>query len=654
MFQKLLLALVFSAGLGAQVTVVERTDLGAFITFGFQAQPSRGGAVAYAHSPFTQAQETYTISGDGRHVLAWAASGSRFVLHLDGKPIGEEFDQILPFQERTGDSKRERPRFLYLSGDGKRYAARARKGAAEYLIMDGVQKEAPQSRLAYFGFSSGDARYFAHFVARDTQAGDLLIVDGKPQSGFTSFRSPMFSENGVGFAFIGMNKENGFFAVVNGKAGAGFRLVEELRLSADGKHSIYAAAQGLIWRVFVDGVAQAHKFDQVAIHLLPPVSQIQIARDGLHTGYVFRQVNQESGVKVYFDGKAGNGYVDVQKLRLSPDGRRFGYIGSVNLSSTLGYVAVVDGKESVEYPVVSDWSFSADSAHTVFLGNTRSGDYAIVDGKEYGQSRGGGGVLVAAPAGPNVAYSLKSDDNFVRAYTTGQAGPDLAAVEMRMFEFSPDGRRYGYGGRKVSQHHVSVLDDEIIEAELQPFVHTQRRQTYFAFSADSSHVAFPAVQKPGLPPALFLDGKATPIQGKIAMPTFNPNGSSFAVAIQEGHQWNVVVNGARALVVDAIYHEFPETMHFRGDGKLEILASIEKRIVRVLIDPGSSSIAGFDAAQPMASPATGNSSNLPGRSSRQAGSTQAPTSPTPSQTKDPIEEMKEKAKKRLRGIFKQP
>ena len=146
---------------------------------------------------------------------------------------------------------------------------------------------------------------------------------------------------------------------------------------------------------------------------------------------------------VIFNGKELGAYDEIQWTSISPNGRRFAYVGKREGK----FVLYVDGKEaSARYDRIMDVHFSPDSKRLAFTGWRGEHRYLVSDGKELTSHESFGRGITFSPDSKHLAYVARHGGSMF-IVCDGKRGDGYDGVAP-FPEFSPDSRHLWYQARR--------------------------------------------------------------------------------------------------------------------------------------------------------------------------------------------------------------
>lgn len=448
----------------------------------------------------------YTISPTGMHVATMHAKGSRFVVTVDGVE-GPAFDEILKTAgelEVRYEPVSLRPVLAYkwqgpvaFSPDGKRHAYTARLGKEIVVMLDNKEiHRAPHSDsfppVSHVFFSPDSRHLFFYSRTTHTAQSHVLMIDGKAATEpFTGTPAPIFSADGRRWLLLaakpGASGEP--FLVIDGK-NAGY-VGANPQFSPDGKRVVSIRGNdrsaGGGSSVLVDGkpiltVPSLHNGNYVLS------ARGDVAAIGVMEGGARRQL--------FINGKPAPAADNAYSVIFSPDGKRW---AAQCIEHPMSWV-VVDGVKHQHYSRVSNIAFTPDSSKSVYVAESGTKKFVVIDGEE----DAGSAHVVESPffaeTGNRIAYVVKETPQGLGGHrATIDRQPLTIDQAIRRFTLSPDGSRHAYTAAVDALSTRLIIDEELVGTGF-----AQGDQVLF--SADSRHVA--AIVRPpeGKNQALYLDG----------------------------------------------------------------------------------------------------------------------------------------------------
>lgn len=276
------------------------------------------------------------FSPDSQHT-AYAATlaNKKVVIVLDGKPQ-KEYDNVLNESLRfSPDSKRLMYVASIAGADDKK---EDRKMA---IVLDGKEQKAYDAIAGLTPRFSPDSKRIAYLAIRKAEkpsdpASLLYVVDDQEQRAYTKFPAGpqnlllgtlLFSPDSKRFAFLAINADDKYVAVIDGIQGAPYDRVDDrsVQFSPDSKHFAYLGLRDNRTYCVVDN-AEGVPYAQVA--------RLIYNKDGSKMAYAAtRVVNDDQGkpskaesfvVVNNVEGKSYDGVV-ADTMAFSPDGAHLVY-----------------------------------------------------------------------------------------------------------------------------------------------------------------------------------------------------------------------------------------------------------------------------------------------------------------------------------------
>jgi hypothetical protein len=264
--------------------------------------------------------------------------------------------------------------------------------------------------------------------------------------------------------------------------GRSWDAVAGLHFGPGGRRLAYAALDGRLWRMVVDGVPEP-PFDAVdtgSVTFSPDGRRIgYVADDGRCARAVVDAVPGPCVARIVGLAVADVAGQDVSVVADAPDGS--------DAHVRVGADRVLDlarARELVVDRAVRHWAVVAGSPE---------GWRLVVDGRE-GEPFEQLDRVVWSPGGRSVAYAARRDGAW-HVVTDGRVGAPYAEVEEPVFAAS--GAHVGYIGRDEG-HSVVAIDDRVIWESPAP-------ATALALSDDGAHVAW--VYRDGASSVIAVDGE---------------------------------------------------------------------------------------------------------------------------------------------------
>jgi len=354
------------------------------------------------------------------------------------------------------------------------------------------------------------------------------------------------------FAWI-LRDEDSISVVVDGKKQKPYDWIVQsaVDFSADSKHVVYAARKRRKAMMVIDG-NEGQLEDSISQWLLSPAgSHIAYAtvRDGrphaildnvpgppadfvqLHAlaadGTLAYLINKSNRQVAVIHGKESQPYDLLSDIRLSSNGRRFAYVASSNGQTRM----IVDDQAGPPLDTLTPAQFSADGKHVAYLASRGNDNLCILDGE--------------AKTYPGKISSLS---------------------------LSPDGSRHLFISTKDAKDTLFV---DGAPGPTHPSIIMAR------FSADGQHIAYAAQTATGQ--NAFIDNQAVSHFDQIMSLHASPTGHSFAFIAQRNGKWVIQLDQQETPEYDAILGRQPPV--FLENGSLRFLALKEGQIVQVTASP---------------------------------------------------------------------
>ena len=373
---------------------------------GFPTHPAFGSEAVFAveqeligeKSSATKADdEEDTASSSGEHIAWRDKQGKKWVVMLDGKPQGAEYDEV---------------KWLIFSPDSQRLAYFGRLGKTWVAVLDGKQQKGEYREGGIFQFSPDSAHHA--FTAEKTNKW-LVISDGVEGPDYDSVGRPYFSPNGQRLVYAA-KRRNAWVMVDNGK--------ETLKEMTDGyRFAGFTPQEGKLVTVAYEnkglrvlvGETEGPLFDAIAVPMLFGATD-------------------ESFV-----------YAAAQRKGLRLTEERF-----------LGQV-VVDGKEGKEYEAAPIQSAGTKWLNAALGGKMA---IPIIGVRPSFVSRWHGvSSPTMSPSGEHLAYSARRGDKDTVVVPDGQEGPSFEVVPC-VPSFNSDGKLF-YAGFQAGKVTIFADEEQL-------------------------------------------------------------------------------------------------------------------------------------------------------------------------------------------------
>lgn len=408
------------------------------------------------------------LKTNGRNEVAFAPGGRAVAYHafpagrvgpscvMVGNTPGEEFDAIEPH--------------ITFSPDGKTLVYPARSGDKKYAVVNGRKSEAYDEIGAYFVFTP-DGRhisYMANLGAKEQMMGPseggkwFVVLDGKKGPEFDGFWWPVFKPAGETLAYSAREGKKEL-VIVDGKKIAEFDGVNGLTYSLDGSHMAYAAESGGKWSVYVDAT-KGPEFDLV--------TGPHFSADGRVVAYGANEGGTKEGPGE-FNGGRWCAIIDGKKFcemegpgapYMSPDGKRVACRISMG-GVFLGFWRIdganwrmdIDGRrgETLEWVGWPVWSPSGDRCAYEVWEKSKDVQFVMTGDRKGEAFDWITTAIVFSADGKSLAYGASKD---LKAFTVVNDKKTEEFDEVWAPEFSPDGKRIGFGALKGREFWWKVVE----------------------------------------------------------------------------------------------------------------------------------------------------------------------------------------------------
>ncbi len=550
----------------------------------------------------------FSVSPHGGHLAAVTQKGSRWVVIYDGTP-GPLFDEI----GSTGGRGAE----ITWSPDGSRYAYVGRVGDQYTVMVDGKEQLkvpatsetgvagiqgkstilmsfTPDSKHIFYGIQTvgpgpGGARFREYHVVYDGVVGPPDQGDGP---------HPAYPNEGPHMAYLitarastalnptGDNKQ---LLVVDGKLapyGAG-----ALQYTADGTHlfsqrTVVIPGKGGATELLVDGHpvmrAQAIRVFTAPVGNGFVAVVSQQSRPGVNNSFLVIGTTRVPGTDC-----GGSGYTSVD---FSADGKHYAAL----CTEDAGRVAmVIDGKKGREYPMITEFAFSPDGAHSMYkaragqktfvvTGDAESDGYQLIDSLRFGGAHTG---FIATKASGSAPWEVVID---------GKPMPRSDTQAASSFRMSADGAHWAYLTGFGNAVGVVLDGADQPMATVRGFERTFRGAR-FVWSPDGKHFSTFGTSK-SMPnyddSGILFDGKFLKLGVNYVFdPSFTPDGRHFLFLTQDpgNTKESIYVDGKVVGQVDlnTSLADNPAAWEVGPDGVLTLVAQDAGAIKRFRVTPGS-------------------------------------------------------------------
>lgn len=524
---------------------------------------------------FSDDRLPYVLSPDKTRAAFVALEGSKQVLKVNGRaiasfearsdlnpvgllesrrltrPIFSPDSQQILFFDRTGRFDRGR---IFYGGkhgpEGKMISAPTCSPDSSTLLYAMQTDEGPR-------FVINNERAYLPAEVPDTSSIDGVVIHFSPSSQRTAFM---------------VGTPEGTFVLLDDFRSDTYRLLQNPIFSPDSTRFAFTAYQGGNWRVIVDG-RPGPEFDHISSPAFSPDSRgfAYIARQGKR--WLLVQDEAVRPLKVRFDDHPAIGLpvagdsglralakptVDhVHDLRYTSDGQhlhlcahtsepffnesnRFAIFDDQVLSSeSASCPPVVIGREHA-------MSLTSEGLSSLELEPPRSGS-AVAPVRVEGVSQ-----LVVSKLTRNAACIHRGPSSSAHAVAVNGKFDDAAYHGITGLTFSPDGRRYAYGGVIREEAPPRVEGQALVVIDGTRSTRWFRSIGQISFSPDSSRVAYPARLLRGETGDSPANDRVIVINDSVSEPftevqecKFSADSRHYAFLACDGTSWCIVVDGRR-------------------------------------------------------------------------------------------------------------
>lgn len=398
--------------------------------------------------------------------------------------------------------------------------------------------------------ASPDRQHWAYAIGKEP-GHCAWVIDGVRQKEYPIIEMISWSPQGNRTFYIAATipPAQKVWAVVDGAEGPQYDgwLAKSLLWSADGQHYLFWAYKGDEKVAITDGKESRPYAPSVYIGGEPEVSR---------QGWCWMAVQGRNGKQfVVVNGEDGEEYDAIQEksLRMSEDGKHWGYVGMRENGTKKAYFVAVDDKAYGPYDGVStSLLFSGNSEHWAFSARNGPRSFLMIDGKEVeilGKYTHGGPVL--SPDGKHLVYNIVDEVNYsiVRDGKPGKPFPCNGVYPI----FSPDSQHLAcikiVGPRKDP-------DAQKWQVELDGKDHPAFEEIFLEgpqFSSDSQHFAYIASEDLKSK-VVVLDGKKGKTYPDAHTLIFSPDGKRLAYTVQVGKTaFRRVIDGVEGPIGQQVY-----------------------------------------------------------------------------------------------------
>jgi hypothetical protein len=531
--------------------------------------------------PKVQNLSYYSPNTNGTHFVQLVPKGSRTTVWYDGVE-GPVFDEILRKPLGSQDAYGSR---IVFSPDGAHYAYVGRQGD-EYVVMrDG--KEVARGAYAAGMFDAGlfyspGSKHLCYEMNDHAGAAGggcvWLYVDGKRWACVPGTLA--FSRDDAHYAFTGAKSGSqdvraGQTLVVDGKD-AGYLGKYPQFTAKNQVVCVGTDAKGNPQAVFLDGKPVGQTSSAIPIVLDPT---------GTHFAFV-------AGGTLVMDGKPVPGADGIagDSFAWSPDGKHYAFRVQTPANK---YRMVIDGKKGQDYDLISQFTFTPDSAKAIYTAQA-NGQWFLVTNGEESQLYYGNPLLVLNATGSRLAFVATVGFGQQTVVVDGKPLP-TPHKSITDLAFSPDSSRYAgcADGRLIvdGEEQAGVLVGSFTVA-------IARDARRFLFSPDGKHIAVVGQTKKRR--GMFVDGQFIPGQGKgdaseYTRVSFTPDSQHLVWVETVKGQHHIYVDGKEAAPMDlpgdvttkVCFDVTPGLWAMGSDGIYTIVGLTRDTVKRLRVTPGS-------------------------------------------------------------------
>jgi WD40 repeat protein len=344
-------------------------------------------------------------------------------------------------------------------------------------------------------------------------------------------------------------------------------LSESICISSDGTRIGYAATKKLKISLVINNDKY---FDFSAINKGFPL----FSPDSKH----FIAIMKKIGWVLVVDGKQSASYDAVGQVLFSPDSKRLAYVVQQNKMQHV----ILNGKKGPGYEGIAKTDgliFSPDSLKLAYPVFKEGRWLMVIDGKNqsfYDKI----GTKVFSPDSKHFVYAALKNDKWVVVFD-GRESPFYDAVNI--IDFSPNGRQLVYTFVKDGQHYVCMVPiDAIDEKTKEVFMDKNAKGPYdwiefLGFSPDASRFAFTALKDDSW--FSVIDGKKDPKYDQIVYLNFSSDSKRVAYAAKNKDKWRWVIDGDTGREYDMV-----GDMIFSPDSKKTAFMAMKSKAWHMVID----------------------------------------------------------------------
>ncbi len=366
---------------------------------------------------------------------------------------------------------------------------------------------------------SDDKQHIA-YISESRDGRVRVWVDGIAGESYLGVSTPVIAPvtNRVGYIAA---KNQGMFAVIDGRKGPIFKKADSLVFSPDGSRFAYRA-------MTMDGkvVAVIDNIPGPEFYNIKKKPGIIFSDDSAHFAYT--AINMAESQVMVKDHKELTACEEIASPVFSLDSKRFAYAAK----SEKGWAVICDQKKGEYYEAVFELTFSPDSRHLAYIGKRNTRFIVVKDNKEI-ESAKSAGMLFFSPCSNIFGYLMKKNRAW-HVVVNGEKGPAIARPDK--VAFSDDCSHFAYSAQ-IGKDWVVIKDNIVIAKNF-------KKIRYIDFLSDNRSVIYVAVEKTGKQ-CVVVDDKKGPLYDSVGIPVENPGkkGTFAYVASKKGKGMTLVIDG---------------------------------------------------------------------------------------------------------------
>jgi hypothetical protein len=407
------------------------------------------------------------LSKTGLHVGIKVPKGSRFAMRVDGVD-GPTIDDVM--------------QGFVFSTNGRRHAYVAKVGDEHIVVLDGkeVARARPHRNGTFpfrdLGFSPQGTHFYYQQLMPPEGVPYRWVIDGKPEETHAGVETPVFSPDETRYFYWALLPDGSTKKLIVDGKNSGFP-GEDPQFSPDGRNIVTIVRGEKESALFINGRQGSRARLIFKAYMSTGGLNLLVLGTGREGGNM--QYLGASGKKI-----EGSDCRTIESVTFSPDGKHYAALCAVDGGRKF---MLIDGKKHQDYEGITEFTFTPDSARSIYVGRSGGKFFPVVNGEEYEAYPNTQGLILGA-GGKRVGFlgsSPMSRDVFVAL-----DGKTTATIKNATYlGFSSDASRYAL---TAGDPALATLYLDGVEQKDVGIIATsglKNREVPFAFSPDNKYIA---------------------------------------------------------------------------------------------------------------------------------------------------------------------